>query len=103
MTCRRTQVEDVTFARRRSRLDDCSRQCDRRERRRDVAALAGARYDVGRQDTGIDEKMQAVTLMFTIDGVTGRRRTRLQPARRRPAVRWTVAPGVCKSDGRLPH
>jgi hypothetical protein len=35
----------------------------------DVAALAGARYDVGRQDTGIDEKMQAVTLMFTIDGV----------------------------------
>jgi hypothetical protein len=35
----------------------------------DVAALAGARYDVGRQDTGIDEKMQAVTLMFTLDGV----------------------------------
>jgi FAD dependent oxidoreductase len=35
----------------------------------DVAALAGARYDLGRQDTGIDEKMQAVTLMFTIDGV----------------------------------
>jgi ribulose 1,5-bisphosphate synthetase/thiazole synthase len=35
----------------------------------DVAALAGARYDVGREDTGIDEKMQAVTLMYTIDGV----------------------------------
>jgi hypothetical protein len=35
----------------------------------DVAALAGARYDVGRQDTGIDERTQAVTLMFTIDGV----------------------------------
>jgi hypothetical protein len=35
----------------------------------DVTALAGARYDLGRQDTGIDEKMQAVTLMFTIDGV----------------------------------
>jgi hypothetical protein len=35
----------------------------------DVAALAGARYDVGRQDTGIDERMQAVTLMFTIEGV----------------------------------
>jgi hypothetical protein len=35
----------------------------------DVAAFAGARYDVGRQDSGIDEKMQAVTLMFTIDGV----------------------------------
>jgi hypothetical protein len=35
----------------------------------DVAALAGARYDVGRQDTGIDERMQAVTEMFTLDGV----------------------------------
>ena len=35
----------------------------------DVAALAGARYDLGRQDTGLDERMQAVTLMFTIDGV----------------------------------
>jgi hypothetical protein len=37
----------------------------------DVAALAGARYDVGRQDTGIDERMQAVTLMFTLRGVDG--------------------------------
>ena len=35
----------------------------------DVAALAGARYDVGRQDTGIDERTQAVTLMFTVRGV----------------------------------
>ena len=35
----------------------------------DIAALAGAHYDVGRQDTGIDERMQAVTLMFTFDGV----------------------------------
>jgi len=35
----------------------------------DVASLAGARYDVGRQDTGIDERMQAVTLMFTFAGV----------------------------------
>ncbi len=35
----------------------------------DVAALAGAHYDVGRQDTGIDQLMQPVTLMFTIDGV----------------------------------
>jgi hypothetical protein len=35
----------------------------------DVAALAGATYDVGRQDTGIDERMQAVTLMFTLDDV----------------------------------
>jgi hypothetical protein len=35
----------------------------------DVAALAGARYDIGRQDTGIDERTQAVTLMFTVRGV----------------------------------
>jgi hypothetical protein len=35
----------------------------------DVAALAGARYDLGRQDTGIDERMQAVTLLFTLHGV----------------------------------
>jgi hypothetical protein len=35
----------------------------------DVAALAGARYDLGRQDTGIDEGAQAVTLMFTVRGV----------------------------------
>ncbi len=34
-----------------------------------VAALAGARYDVGRQDSGIDDRTQAVTLMFTITGV----------------------------------
>jgi ribulose 1,5-bisphosphate synthetase/thiazole synthase len=35
----------------------------------DVAAMAGARYDVGRQDTGLDERMQAVTLMFTVRGI----------------------------------
>jgi len=35
----------------------------------DIAALAGAHYDLGRQDTGQDEKMQAVTLMFTVNGV----------------------------------
>jgi hypothetical protein len=35
----------------------------------DVAALAGARYDVGRQDTGIDERTQAVTEVFTLDGI----------------------------------
>ncbi len=35
----------------------------------DVAALAGARYDVGRQDTGLDERMQPVTLMFTLRGI----------------------------------
>jgi hypothetical protein len=35
----------------------------------DAAALAGAHYDLGRQDTGRDEKMQAVTLMFTVNGV----------------------------------
>jgi hypothetical protein len=38
----------------------------------DVAALAGARYDVGRQDTGIDERTQAVTEMFTVDDVDWR-------------------------------
>ncbi len=35
----------------------------------DVAAAAGARYDVGRQDTGIDEREQAVTTMFSVSGV----------------------------------
>ncbi|MBV9648180.1 MAG: FAD-dependent oxidoreductase [Candidatus Eremiobacteraeota bacterium] len=34
-----------------------------------IAAMAGARYDLGRQDTGIDERMQAVTEMFTLEGV----------------------------------
>jgi hypothetical protein len=38
----------------------------------DVAALAGARYDLGRQDTGIDERTQAVTLMFSLSGVAWR-------------------------------
>jgi len=65
-----TQVDDVTFARAgepdltiaAGNVIDATDDAD-------VAALAGARYDVGRQDTGIDEKMQAVTLMFTIDGV----------------------------------
>ncbi len=64
------QVNDVTFARN-GKTDftiaapvviDATDNCD-------LAALAGARYDVGRQDTGIDEKMQAVTLMFTFEGV----------------------------------
>ncbi len=35
----------------------------------DVAVLAGARYDVGRQDSGLDERTQAVTEMFTIADV----------------------------------
>src|SRR5271156_4829362 len=35
----------------------------------DVAALAGARYDLGRQDTGVDEGMQPVTEMFALDDV----------------------------------
>jgi uncharacterized protein with NAD-binding domain and iron-sulfur cluster len=35
----------------------------------DVAALAGARYDLGRQDTGRDTLMQPVTLMFSLTGV----------------------------------
>ncbi len=39
----------------------------------DVAALAGARYDIGRQDTGRDTLMQAVTLMFTIQDVDWKR------------------------------
>lgn len=34
-----------------------------------VATQAGAHYDIGRQDTGIDHLMQPVTLMFTIEGV----------------------------------
>lgn len=34
-----------------------------------VAASAGARFDIGRQDTGIDERTQAVTLMFALRGV----------------------------------
>jgi ribulose 1,5-bisphosphate synthetase/thiazole synthase len=35
----------------------------------DVAVLAGAKYDVGRQDSGIDERAQAVTEMFVVDGI----------------------------------
>jgi hypothetical protein len=35
----------------------------------DVAALAGARYDLGRQDEGRDDLMQPVTLMFTLEDV----------------------------------
>ena len=35
----------------------------------DIAALAGARYDIGREDSGIDERTQAVTEMFTLTGV----------------------------------
>jgi hypothetical protein len=35
----------------------------------DVAALAGARYDLGRQDTGHDAAMQAATLMFALRDV----------------------------------
>ncbi len=38
----------------------------------DVAALAGARYDLGRQDSGIDDRTQAVTLMFVVDGIDWR-------------------------------
>ena len=35
----------------------------------DIAFLAGARFDLGRQDTGRDERTQAVTLMFAIRDV----------------------------------
>lgn len=39
----------------------------------EIAAAAGARYDVGRQDTGIDMRMQPVTLMFALGGVDWKR------------------------------
>jgi ribulose 1,5-bisphosphate synthetase/thiazole synthase len=65
-----TQLEDVTFARLgEADLTLAAETVIDATDDGDVAALAGARYDVGRQDTGIDEKMQAVTLMFTIDDV----------------------------------
>lgn len=35
----------------------------------DLAAAAGARYDVGRQDSGIDEREQAITPMFSVANV----------------------------------
>ena len=35
----------------------------------DIAAMAGARYDIGRQDTGKDERTQAVTEIFTVENV----------------------------------
>jgi hypothetical protein len=38
----------------------------------DVAALAGARFSVGRQDLGTDSAMQAATLMFSLRGVDTR-------------------------------
>ncbi|HEV8020200.1 MAG TPA: FAD-dependent oxidoreductase [Candidatus Lustribacter sp.] len=65
-----TQIDAVTFARANGpdktiAADEVIDATDDA----DVAALAGARYDVGRQDTGIDERMQAVTLMFSLDGV----------------------------------
>ena len=68
------QIDDVTFARTGARTGEADFTLAARvviDATDDagLAALAGARYDVGRQDTGIDEKMQAVTLMFTIDGV----------------------------------
>jgi hypothetical protein len=69
-----TAVEDVTFARTgpRAGATDLTFAANTVIDATDdaaVAALAGARYDVGRQDTGIDERMQPVTLMFTLDGV----------------------------------
>jgi hypothetical protein len=35
----------------------------------DVAALAGAHFNLGRQDLGLDNAMQAATLMFSLRGV----------------------------------
>jgi hypothetical protein len=64
------QIEDVTFARPgRSALTIAADAVIDATDDADVAALAGARYDLGRQDTGIDELMQPVTLMFTVSGV----------------------------------
>jgi hypothetical protein len=64
------QIEDVTFARPGHRVFTVAADAviDATDDA-DVAALAGARYDLGRQDTGIDELMQPVTLMFTVSGV----------------------------------
>ena len=69
-----TTLEDVTFVRTGTRagavdLTFAANTVIDATDDADVAALAGARYDVGRQDTGIDERMQPVTLMFTLDGV----------------------------------
>ena len=69
-----TTVEDVTFERTgtragASRLTFAASTVIDATDDADVAALAGARYDVGRQDTGIDERMQPATLMFELDGV----------------------------------
>lgn len=63
-------VNDVTFRRDNGRVFDIAADevIDATDNG-DVAADAGATFDVGRQDTGRDERMQAVTLMFTIDGV----------------------------------
>jgi hypothetical protein len=35
----------------------------------DVAAMAGAPYSIGREDSGIDRKMMAATLVFHVDGI----------------------------------
>ena len=63
-------VNDVAFAREDgTRFDVAASSVIDATDNGDLAAMAGARYDVGRQDTGIDERMQPVTLMFTVRGV----------------------------------
>ena len=63
-------VDSVSFARRSGGVFqvDASAVVDATDNG-DVAAMAGARFDVGRQDTGVDMKMQPVTLMFTLRGL----------------------------------
>jgi len=63
----------------------------------DIAAMAGARYDRGRQDTGVDQRMQAVTEMFTLDGVDwdtvqrGYDAAQFGPGRALPKTAWGYA------------
>jgi hypothetical protein len=63
------RVTDVTFQRGDERISIAAPDVVDASDDGDVAALAGARYDLGRQDTGRDERMQPVTLIFTVTGV----------------------------------
>jgi hypothetical protein len=67
-------VDDVAFARDDgTRFDLAAAAVVDATDNGDVAAMAGGRYDLGRQDTGVDERMQPVTLMFTVRGVDWQR------------------------------
>jgi len=65
-----TQIQAVTFARSGGApfTVDADAVIDATDDA-DLAALAGARYDLGRQDEGTDDLMQPVTLMFAVSGV----------------------------------